>query len=452
MHILYKRFATKLIIDKHGDCWWNVPTTLLSQCSISVASFPFDTQECSATIGSWTYSRNKFNITYFLPNADLSHFIENGEWLVKSALLHNRLKHYDYYGKEELPYSDVTLTLKIQRLTKYYWVNIIVPSIVIWMLSLLSFVLPSDNGERVTLVISALLALSVYMLIASSFLPETSEAVPILGIYYLLVFIETALCLCATCWTIKLRNKMSPMEETFEDSWIITKLPNCLRRFRQCKVGEGTLQGDLESNASGHASTTEDTGSQSKVGSGQASSTEDTGSQSKVGSGHESTTEDTASQSKVGSGHESTTEDTGSQTKVGSSHASTTEDIGSQTKVGSGQASTTEDTGSQTKVVSGQASTTEDTGSQTKVGSGQASSTGDTGSQNMVQALREELRSLIGELRSKNEEEEEFAKKGKREAKELDRLFLGCFSVVYVVSILVLFGGYMIYNAKMGYS
>ncbi len=211
MHILYKRFATKLIIDKHGDCWWNVPTTLLSQCIISVSSFPFDTQKCHVTIGSWTYSGNKINITYFQSNADLSHFIDNGEWLVKSALLHNRLKHYDYYGKEELPYADVTLTLEIKRRTKYYRVNIIAPSTIISVLTLLSFILPSDNGERITLVISALLALSVYILIASSFLPVTSEAVPILGCYYLALFITTAACLGATCCTLKLRNRTSPM-------------------------------------------------------------------------------------------------------------------------------------------------------------------------------------------------------------------------------------------------
>ncbi len=212
-----------------------------SQCIISVANFPFDTQECSVTIGSWTYSRNKINITYLQPNADLSHFIENGEWLVKSALLHNSLKHYEYYGKEELPSADVILTLKIKRRTLYYWINIIAPSTIIGVLTLLSFILPSDNGERVTLVISALLALSVYMLITSSFLPVTSEAVPLLGWYYLVVFIVTALCLCATCWTIKLRNMMGPMNKCFNK--IITGLPSSCRKLKEC-----TLSRDQESN------------------------------------------------------------------------------------------------------------------------------------------------------------------------------------------------------------
>ena len=222
--ILYKRLDTKLIIDRYGDCWWNVPTTLLSQCKIDVSHFPFDEQECNISIGSWTYSSQKINLTYFEQNADLTNFIKNGEWNVERALLYNILRRYNYYG-EELPYKDVTLTLKIKRRTTYYWVNIILPSTIIFMLSLLSFCLPSDNGQRIKLVISVLLALSVYMLIASSFLPDTSNAVPYLVKYYLGIFATLALCLCATCVTLKMRSFKSPMGHLHRS--ILRKLGNC---------------------------------------------------------------------------------------------------------------------------------------------------------------------------------------------------------------------------------
>ena len=251
-----------MVIDKHGDCWWNVPTTLSSRCIISVSSFPFDTQKCHATIGSWTYSANKINITYSQPNADLSYFIDDGDWLVESALLHNRLRHYEYYGKQELPSAVVILTLKIKRLTKYYSVNIIAPSTIIWVLTLLSFILPSDNAKRVALVISAILSLSVYMLIASSFLPETSKAVPVLVRYYLGVFIATALCLGATCWTIKLRNMTSLMGKRFE------AIIRILERFFLCKCKKCTPASDHESNA-------DDTGSKNVVKIEQGSNTGD---------------------------------------------------------------------------------------------------------------------------------------------------------------------------------
>ena len=211
--ILYKRLATKLVITNDGNCTWNSPATLLSQCKINVSRFPFDEQKCDVSIGSWTYSGYKINMTYSEHHADLSNFIENGEWEVQSALLYNRFR---LYGPEKIPYPDVTFTLAIKRRSLYYGLNIVIPCALIALLALLSFMLPSDNGERMSLVMTVLLALSVYMLIVSSSLPETSDAVPVLGTYCLGIIVTIALCLCATCLTLKLRAKTCPMPDWLE--------------------------------------------------------------------------------------------------------------------------------------------------------------------------------------------------------------------------------------------
>ena len=120
-------------------------------------------------------------MTYIERHADKSYFIESGEWEVESALLRNNL--LKYYGPNKLPYPDVTLTLKIKRRPLYYCVYIALPSALFSVLSLLSFVLPTDNGERMSLVNGILVANSVYILIVFSMLPVTSEAIPALGIY-----------------------------------------------------------------------------------------------------------------------------------------------------------------------------------------------------------------------------------------------------------------------------
>jgi hypothetical protein len=152
-------------------------------------------------------------MTYSEHFVDLSNFIENGEWKVESALLYNRFR---LYGPEKIPYPDVTFTLEIKRRSLYYGLNIVIPCALIALLALLSFILPSDNGERMSLVMTVLLALSVYMLIVSSSLPETSDAVPVLGTYCLGIIVTIALCLCATCLTLKFREKTCPMPEWLE--------------------------------------------------------------------------------------------------------------------------------------------------------------------------------------------------------------------------------------------
>ena len=178
-----------------------------------MSKFPFDEQKCDVTIGSWTYSGYKINITYYDRQADLSNFIPNGQWEVQSALLDNRFRQY---GAAKIPYPDVTLTLTIRRKPLYYGMNIVIPCALISLLALFSFILPSDHGERMSLVITVLLALSVYMLIVSSSLPETSDSVPVLGIYCLGIIVTIALCLCGTCVTLKFRDCSTPIPPWLE--------------------------------------------------------------------------------------------------------------------------------------------------------------------------------------------------------------------------------------------
>ncbi|VEL14472.1 unnamed protein product [Protopolystoma xenopodis] len=48
-------------------------------------------------------------------------------------------------------------------------------------LTLISFLLPPDSGEKVTLGLTILLAYSVFMLLIAENMPPTSEFAPLLG-------------------------------------------------------------------------------------------------------------------------------------------------------------------------------------------------------------------------------------------------------------------------------
>ena len=60
-------------------------------------------------------------------------------------------------------------------------------------LTLLSFFLPPDSGERITLVITNLLAMTVFMLIVAEIMPATSEVIPLISIYYTGIMFEVRL-------------------------------------------------------------------------------------------------------------------------------------------------------------------------------------------------------------------------------------------------------------------
>ena len=48
----------------------------------------------------------------------------------------------------------------------------------------LSFSLPPDSGERITLVVTSLLTMTVFMLLVAEIMPPVSDVVPIISVYY----------------------------------------------------------------------------------------------------------------------------------------------------------------------------------------------------------------------------------------------------------------------------
>ena len=117
--------------------------------------------------------------------------------------------------------------------------NMVVPCTIIALLCCLTFYLPANHGERASLVITVLLAMTVYMLIVAESMPPTSEAMPLVQTFYLVTIFETASCLFATCMVIKWHENTEPMPD-----WIYA-LFNCfLRKVLHIKYTENK-NGDI---------------------------------------------------------------------------------------------------------------------------------------------------------------------------------------------------------------
>ena len=73
----------------------------------------------------------------------------------------------------------VSFTLALQWIPLYYLLNIIILTITLACLSALTFAVPVDSGEKLSLGISILLAFSVFMLILQDNIPQAES--PLLG-------------------------------------------------------------------------------------------------------------------------------------------------------------------------------------------------------------------------------------------------------------------------------
>lgn len=72
----------------------------------------------------------------------------------------------------------------------------------------MSFSLPPDSGERITLVVTSLLTMTVFMLLVAEIMPPVSDVVPIISVYYVAaMFVVKSLVDVSYCFYSPLSSK-----------------------------------------------------------------------------------------------------------------------------------------------------------------------------------------------------------------------------------------------------
>ncbi|ETE65726.1 Neuronal acetylcholine receptor subunit alpha-9, partial [Ophiophagus hannah] len=158
-----------------GKITWDAPAITKSSCVVDVSYFPFDSQQCNLTFGSWTYNGNQVDIFTTLDSGDLSDFIEDVEWEIHGM---PAVKNIITYGCCSEPYPDVTFTLILKRKSSFYIFNLLLPCLLISFLAPLGFYLPADSGEKVSLGVTVLLSLTVFQLMVAESMPPSDNPVP----------------------------------------------------------------------------------------------------------------------------------------------------------------------------------------------------------------------------------------------------------------------------------
>uniref|UniRef100_A0A3Q0QS22 Cholinergic receptor nicotinic alpha 2 subunit n=1 Tax=Amphilophus citrinellus TaxID=61819 RepID=A0A3Q0QS22_AMPCI len=197
---------TKAQLFHTGRVRWVPPAIYKSSCSIDVTFFPFDQQSCKMKFGSWTYDRAKIDLEPFENTVDLKDYWESGEWAIVNAVGTYNTKKYDCCHEI---YPDITYYFVIRRLPLFYTINLIIPCLLISCLTVLVFYLPSDCGEKITLCISVLLSLTVFLLLITEIIPSTSLVIPLIGEYLLFIMIFVTLSIIITVFVLNVHHRSS---------------------------------------------------------------------------------------------------------------------------------------------------------------------------------------------------------------------------------------------------
>lgn len=204
------QFKTRVILSSDGTNTWYAPTILRSRCAIDIKFFPFDDQKCDLHFGSWTYDGLRVDLLNASTSVDLASYMKSGEFQMVEAPVKRIIVKYSCCPE---PYPNVIYTLHIRRKVLFYFNNLIVPCFLITAFALLTFVLPPNTGERVTLVITTLLAMTVFMLMIAENTPTTSDVTPLIGKFFVASMVEIGLALIATCFVLNIYEATGPSSE-----------------------------------------------------------------------------------------------------------------------------------------------------------------------------------------------------------------------------------------------
>ena len=133
------------------------------------------------------YERAGIDFGKALVVSNLKFFLENAEWDLVSLHLDTNPRII-VYGKVTSIYPSFTITLELQRKPSFYVMILMLPSILVSLISVIGFLLPSESGEKVSLQLTALLSYSLVFLVIVDIIPPVGGNFPLIGTVFLIIF------------------------------------------------------------------------------------------------------------------------------------------------------------------------------------------------------------------------------------------------------------------------
>ena len=167
---------TRLMLYNTGWVDWMPFLKFVTSCTLDLTYFPVDRQTCFIVLLNDMYTSAKVNIT-LLPNSynicvDTSDYCKSSGWdLVETSC------SYDY----SFPFVQlILLHFVLQRVSTYFIINIVIPTICLSILSIMVFWVPPEAGEKMGLSVTVLMSYSVILVIMSDNIPQ-GNSIPIIS-------------------------------------------------------------------------------------------------------------------------------------------------------------------------------------------------------------------------------------------------------------------------------
>ncbi|KAL5004793.1 hypothetical protein ScPMuIL_018249 [Solemya velum] len=203
--------GSKIMVKSNGRVKWLIPLIVKSSCSVDVTYFPYDKQSCTVRFGSWIYDGSQVDIYAFPLEPDIEEYMVNSEFDLLNVSMDRTVANNSCCpgdGKHPM----INLHLSIKRKSLYYDFIVIAPTIMLCVLTLATFLLPTHCGEKIAIGLTVFLTLYVLQLLIAENVPDTNTT-PILGIFLFLVMTlnSVSLILATIVMNVKKRANRRPV-------------------------------------------------------------------------------------------------------------------------------------------------------------------------------------------------------------------------------------------------
>lgn len=132
---------------------------------------------------------------------NLTDYAPSIEWDLLAVPAKKYLKYYPCCSE---PFPDIKFNIIIRRKTLYHTVNLILPCVAICALTLLVFFVPAYSGEKITMAITILNSLNIFLLLVAEINPPTSLATPLIGKYLLFIMVLVTCSIIVTVFVLNI--------------------------------------------------------------------------------------------------------------------------------------------------------------------------------------------------------------------------------------------------------
>jgi len=213
-----------ILVHSNGITQTYASQSIESSCPVDIQWFPFDSQTCDIEFSNGGV-RNS-DVVLFPSTSEIGVSLDsrllNQEW---------KLTETHVSSREIAPgYNRLGMKLTFVRQPLSYVVNVLVPAHILSLMSVLSFKIPLDCGERISYCTSLLLTYVVLIDMVSAMIPNVPKNISLMQIIITYQLAQGALVTVCAILMTKYRVNNSTRTTTKDESKLCVFLTHCCKR------------------------------------------------------------------------------------------------------------------------------------------------------------------------------------------------------------------------------